>query len=190
VQVDDDVLVEVGMGVGPVGFGVEQQDLLWGMWRGGESLRTMERALAKGWSSRRTAARRSTAAQPSQHRGGRTTAGREQAAAVRDWARSNGYEVSDLSATRPNNEKRAAAQATPSGPGLHEAWCRRSPERIDPLQTVGITPERPMPYWGWGVIPDQYGRTWDGDDGETPPPPDPQLADLPALHPGWGPRHR
>ncbi len=47
-----------------------------------------------------------------------------------------------------------------------------------------------MPYWGWGVIPDQYGRTWDGDDGETPPPSDPQLADLPALHPGWGPRHR
>jgi len=46
VQVDDDVLVEVGMGVGPVGFSVEQQDLLWGMWRGGESLRTMERALA------------------------------------------------------------------------------------------------------------------------------------------------
>jgi len=46
VQVDDDVLVEVGMGVGPVGFSAEQQDLLWGMWRGGESLRTMERALA------------------------------------------------------------------------------------------------------------------------------------------------
>jgi len=46
VQVDDDVLVEVGMGVGPVGFGVEQQDLLWGMWRGGESIRAMERALA------------------------------------------------------------------------------------------------------------------------------------------------
>jgi hypothetical protein len=65
-----------------------------------------------------------------------------------------------------------------------------NPERIDPLHTVGITPDRPMPYWGWGAIPDQYGRTWDGDDGETPPPPDPQLADLPALHPGWGPRHR
>jgi len=34
------------MGVGPVGFSVEQQDLLWGMWRGGESIRAMERALA------------------------------------------------------------------------------------------------------------------------------------------------
>ncbi len=33
------------MGVGPVGFSVEQQDLLWGMWRGGESLRTIERSL-------------------------------------------------------------------------------------------------------------------------------------------------
>ncbi len=76
---------------------------------------------------------------------------------------------------------------------LGDDWahlCTLSPERIDPLHTVGITPDRPMPYWGWGVIPDQYGRAWDGDDGETRPPPDPQLADLPALHPGWGPRHR
>jgi len=76
---------------------------------------------------------------------------------------------------------------------LGDDWahlCTVNPERIDPLHTVGITPDRPMPYWGWGAIPDQYGRTWDGDDGETPPPPDPQLADLPALHPGWGPRHR
>ncbi len=76
---------------------------------------------------------------------------------------------------------------------LGDDWahlCTLNPERIDPLNTVGITPDRPMPYWGWGAIPDQYGRTWDGDDGDTPPPPDPQLADLPALHPGWGPRHR
>jgi hypothetical protein len=29
-----------------VGFSVEQQDLLWEMWRGGESIRAMERALA------------------------------------------------------------------------------------------------------------------------------------------------
>ena len=70
---------------------------------------------------------------------------------------------------------------------LGDDWahlCTVNPERIDPLHTVGITPDRPTPYWGWGAIPDQYGRTWDGDDGETPPPPDPQLADLPALHPG------
>ncbi len=45
---------------------------------------------------------------------------------------------------------------------LGDDWahlCTLSPERIDPLHTVGITPDRPMPYWGWGVIPDQYGRT-------------------------------
>jgi len=43
VQVDDHVLVEVGMGVGPVGFSAEQQDQLWGMWPGqAEHAVTME----------------------------------------------------------------------------------------------------------------------------------------------------
>jgi IS30 family transposase len=39
--------VEAGMGVGPVGFSVEQQDLLWAMWRRGESIREMERTLGE-----------------------------------------------------------------------------------------------------------------------------------------------
>jgi DNA-binding CsgD family transcriptional regulator len=39
--------VEAGMGAGPVGFGVEQQDLLWAMWRRGESIREMERTLGE-----------------------------------------------------------------------------------------------------------------------------------------------
>ncbi|MDQ2737942.1 MAG: plasmid pRiA4b ORF-3 family protein [Actinomycetota bacterium] len=76
---------------------------------------------------------------------------------------------------------------------LGDNWahlCTVGAERIDPLDTLGITPDRPMPYWGWGSIPDQYGRTWDGDDGETAPPPNPDLTDLPALQPGWGPHHR
>lgn len=33
-----------------------------------------------------------------------------------------------------------------------------------------MAPDRPMPYWGWGVLPDPYGRLWDGDDGESPVP--------------------
>ncbi|MFE3784667.1 hypothetical protein ACFXPA_41560 [Amycolatopsis sp. NPDC059090] len=66
--------------------------------------------------------------------------------------------------------------------------CTVAPQRIDPLEQLGIEPEQPLPYWGWGAIPDQYGRDWDGDDGETPLPPDPELADLPPLQPGWGPR--
>jgi transposase, IS30 family len=35
------------MGVGPMGFSVEQQDLLWVMWRRGDSIREMERTLGE-----------------------------------------------------------------------------------------------------------------------------------------------
>jgi hypothetical protein len=41
------VLVEVGMGVGPVGFDVEQQALIWAMWRRGDAIREMERTLGE-----------------------------------------------------------------------------------------------------------------------------------------------
>lgn len=39
---------------------------------------------------------------------------------------------------------------------LGDNWahlCTVGRERIDALATLGITPERPMPYWGWGSIP-------------------------------------
>ena len=62
--------------------------------------------------------------------------------------------------------------------------------RIDPVEALGILPGRPLPYWGWGDIPDQYGRRWDSDDGESPTPKDPGLADLPPLRPQWGPAGR
>jgi transposase, IS30 family len=35
------------MVVGPVGFSVEQQNLLWAMWRRGDSIREMERTLGE-----------------------------------------------------------------------------------------------------------------------------------------------
>jgi len=66
--------------------------------------------------------------------------------------------------------------------------CTVAPERVDPLSQLGIIPEAPLPYWGWGQIPDQYGRRFDADDGEGPLPPDPDATDLPAIHPYWGPR--
>ena len=72
---------------------------------------------------------------------------------------------------------------------LGDDWahlCTVGPERIDPLETLGIVPDRPLPYWGWGDIPDQYRRRWAGDDGESQRPRDPKLADLPALRPDWG----
>lgn len=65
--------------------------------------------------------------------------------------------------------------------------CTVGPERVDPLETLGIVPSGPLPYFGWGDIPDQYRRRWDGDDGESPVPEDPELSDLPPLRPRWGP---
>ncbi len=66
--------------------------------------------------------------------------------------------------------------------------CTVAEQRVDPLETLGIIPSAPLPYWGWGEIPDQYGRRTEDDDGETPLPPDPDLTDLPPLRPFWGPR--
>ena len=68
--------------------------------------------------------------------------------------------------------------------------CTVGPERIDPFETLGIVPDRPLPYWGWGDIPDQYRHRWDGDDGESSRPKDPKLADLPPLRPWWGAESR
>lgn len=66
--------------------------------------------------------------------------------------------------------------------------CTVADEKVDPHEVYGEAPERPAPYWGWGLIPDQYGRRWDGDDGASPvpAPPDPPLSDLPDLHYTWG----
>jgi hypothetical protein len=74
-----------------------------------------------------------------------------------------------------------------------DSWmhlCTVAEEKVDPHEVYGEAPDRPVPYWGWGWIPDQYGRRWDGDDGESPvpPPPDPPLSDLPDLHYTWGSR--
>jgi len=64
--------------------------------------------------------------------------------------------------------------------------CTVGPRRIDPLQALGIVPDRPLSYFGWGDIPDQYRRRWDSDDGESPPPRKPKHPHLPPLLPGWG----
>ena len=50
---------------------------------------------------------------------------------------------------------------------------------------LGIVPAEPLPYWGWGTIPDQYGRRWAEDDGEHNEPPNPRTSDLPPLHREW-----
>ncbi|MFI7005547.1 hypothetical protein [Streptomyces sp. NPDC050145] len=60
---------------------------------------------------------------------------------------------------------------------LGDNWrhaCQIGPAPIDPAAELGIVPNRPLPYWGWGTIPDPYGRMWDGDDGEQPVPAPPE----------------
>jgi Plasmid pRiA4b ORF-3-like protein len=49
---------------------------------------------------------------------------------------------------------------------LADAWRHRCVvlgEAVDPLSAYGARPRRPAIVWGWGWIPDQYGR---GDRGE------------------------
>ena len=52
---------------------------------------------------------------------------------------------------------------------LGDAWMHRcvvGEVKVDPLEVLGVCPDVPLPYWGWGSIPDQYGRRWAADDGE------------------------
>jgi hypothetical protein len=56
---------------------------------------------------------------------------------------------------------------------LGDNWTHRcviDEEKVDPVEVLGIRPTAPLPYWGWGTIPDQYGRRWADDDGEGPVP--------------------
>lgn len=79
---------------------------------------------------------------------------------------------------------------------LGDNWthlCTVANTRIDPLTERGTDLGRPAPYWGWGTLPDQYARRWDGDDGESRVPKRPAhdgLGDLPPLLPWWGDRAR
>lgn len=70
---------------------------------------------------------------------------------------------------------------------LGDDWTHRcvvGEEKIDPLEVLGIRPDRPLAYWGWGSMPDQYGRRWDYDDGESRPPSRPAQPH-PMLRNAW-----
>jgi hypothetical protein len=59
---------------------------------------------------------------------------------------------------------------------LGDSWTHRcivEDAKIDPVEELGIHPDKPLPYWGWGQIPDQHGRRWADDDGSGPTPPAP-----------------
>jgi hypothetical protein len=76
---------------------------------------------------------------------------------------------------------------------LGDGWthlCTVDAQKVDPLEVLGLTPSLPLPFFGWGDLPDQYRRRWEHDDGESGPPLDPNLADLPPLRPWWGTQER
>lgn len=77
---------------------------------------------------------------------------------------------------------------------IDDAFARWDPGHLhefvlaDGTVITPIMPERPLPRWGWGSIPDQYGRRWNDDDGSRRVPKAPDgLFDLPPILPGWGP---
>lgn len=53
---------------------------------------------------------------------------------------------------------------------LGDYWvhqCTVDTFTVDPLEVLGIRPNGPLAYWGWGDMPDQYGRRWENDDGQS-----------------------
>lgn len=52
---------------------------------------------------------------------------------------------------------------------LGDGWthrCAVADDPVDPIDVLGTRPHAPLAYWGWGAIPDQYGRRYEDDDGE------------------------
>ncbi len=83
----------------------------------------------------------------------------------------------------------AAAQQFVYSFDLGDDWAHLCTVIDHDLQLASVltsAPHCPTPVFGWGDIPDQYGRSWAEDNGEAPPPPDRGLTDLPPLRPDWG----
>lgn len=59
---------------------------------------------------------------------------------------------------------------------LGDDWvhhCTVEAAKVDPEEVLGIVPTQPLAYWGWGSMPDQYGRRWAADDDSSPVPAEP-----------------
>lgn len=58
---------------------------------------------------------------------------------------------------------------------LGEVWehhCEVERDDVDPLAEYGDEPDLPVPVYGWGAIPDQYGRDTEDDEDEAPAEPE------------------
>jgi hypothetical protein len=70
-------------------------------------------------------------------------------------------------------ELKVAREVKPGEPfeyvfDLGDNWrhsCVAESEKADPVEEYGEIPARPVAIWGWGWIPDQYGReSFDGEE--------------------------
>jgi hypothetical protein len=105
------------------------------------------------------------------------------------WDDPTGEELDD---TRTSVARLSAGEVFAYEFDLGDSWehiCTVDPERVDPEEVYGEIPPGPVVVGSWGIVPDQHGRRWRDDDGETEPPPqpDPPTADLPPLMYAWGP---
>ena len=72
------------------------------------------------------------------------------------------------------------------GDGWHHL-CTVADSKVDPLEELGVRPQAPLPSFGWGDLPDQYGRSSVNDDEDEEVASDPLRSDLPPFFDWWGP---
>lgn len=71
---------------------------------------------------------------------------------------------------------------------LGDNWthaCTVEKAKVDPVEALGVVPDAPTPVWGWGTIPDQYGRRWNGDTSDDDPIPRRPVAPHPMRRGRW-----
>lgn len=62
---------------------------------------------------------------------------------------------------------------------LGDDWthaCEVETDDVDPIEVYGVAPRRPVAIWGWGSIPDQYGRRSAEDTGDEEAEPGPEAS--------------
>src|ERR1700739_1189736 len=130
------------MGVGPVGFSVEQQNLLWAMWRRGDSIREMERTLGetlprirrylRPWGGIPPVPHRRRAAHLSRVEGGETARGSPAGLSARSTAERIGRSSSTVSREIGRNGGRDGYRALAADAGAFDRARRPKGSKLAP----------------------------------------------------------
>lgn len=115
---------------------------------------------------------------------GRVVTDAESGAEIASWSVGPVAQTLDIESARVARNVTAGAEFQ-SIFDLGDEWTHRcvvGDAKVDPVDMLGITPKKPLPYWGWGSIPDQYGRRWADDDGYSAIPSRPSRPHPMLLH--------